>query len=180
VVRLRLYRQRQRASRAQHLPGKNVEGGFPALVDQNQEGASARVKGETDLTLEELQKLYSDLSDPEWKPDFDFNIRLNQAAGFETTRNGRGWCRRTPGESRWLALLHPMQELKHMLWLLEEALPPHRVILDFPSDRSLRAHADLTGAFDWPGARSGRDVCHALARVFVATLCGLRGGEIPP
>jgi hypothetical protein len=61
-----------------------------------------------------------------------------------------------------------------MLWLMEEALPGHPVILDFP------ATADLAGSFEWADDRQGQNLCHALARAFVATLCGLRGGEIPP
>jgi hypothetical protein len=118
------------------------------------------------LTLEELQKLYSDLSDPEWKPDFDFNIRLNQAAGFETTRNGRGWCRRTPGESRWRAMSRPVTDPTDALRLLVETLPQHRLILDV--DPTGETQAELCGPGEWAEPQEGRDPCHAIALALVA------------
>jgi hypothetical protein len=98
-------------------------------------------------------------------PNYWFNHFVTRAAGYETTRNGKGHCRRKPRDPRWQALTHVVTDLEECLRLVQEALPDSEIGLSISRGGDARAVID-----DAPVSAFGATPSLTLSLAFVEAL----------
>jgi hypothetical protein len=102
--------------------------------------------------------------------EFDLNWMLVSAAGYEVTKNGRGYVmrNRAVGDYRWQSCLKPFYYLQDMLALVKRRFPDLSIELYLhPKYSEAALHAP--GIRFFPIYRAPTDY-HALAKCFVQKL----------